>query len=187
MGNWYENPLVWIGIVTVIVGIVSTAVIAITLLIKIFKSLIGIGEWKGGVNVKIKDFEKYIEKVDNFMDEMRKKFDDILERTRATTVQNASPKKLTELGQSVSEIIDASNWAEERANELTDEVAGMSAYDIQSHAFQYAKKYRYEEDMDARIKQCAFEKGIDRDDVIDVLGIKLRDRLLSLHRLPVPE
>ena len=67
------------------------------------------------------------------------------------------------------------------ALELRARAEGKQAYDIQELSFEFIRnKYRPSPEIDARIKQCAYENGLDRAEVLDVLAIELRDKLLDL-------
>ena len=168
MGEWYTNPLVWIGLL-------SLLAVAVGL-------IFGLGQWKGKVD---SDRDTFKRTLDAFMVEIRADIKRIFERLPAPEpVAGASPLRLTELGRSLSERLGASAWAEEQAPLLLDRVADASAYDIQVFAYKYAKdEFTPDPAMEARIKQCAFDTGLQTDKVLDVLAIELRDRLLRLRHL----
>ena len=51
---------------------------------------------------------------------------------------------------------------------------------IQEACFKYvADEFQPDADMEAKIRLCAFENGIDRDQVVRVLAVELRDQLLE--------
>lgn len=161
--KWLENPLFWLAVVS---------------------GLIAIGIWIGKIN-------EHRSTVSAFMAEIRKDIKDILGKLGPSTTKTASPIQLTDLGQSVSEALGASAWAANRAEKLADRVGDAPAYDIQVLAFEYVEKEFTDETtdkaMDAKIKQCAYENGLKRSQVLDVLAIELRDRLLRLRQLEPPE
>lgn len=162
-------------------AVIITAVLA--LIAFIFK----IGTWKGGVDKHMKSVDSHMKTVADFMAEVRADIKNILGRLGPATVQPGSPMSLTVLGFEVSQDVGAAKWAESQAQLYTSKVKDMQAYDIQAFALEHAEVHKYDEKMEARIKQCAYERGIQRDQVIKVLAIELRDRLLSIRRLEPPE
>ena len=117
------------------------------------------------------------------MVEIRKDIKDILGRLRPATVGTGSPTTLTDLGLSISQVLGASAWAERHAKILASQAAGVPAYRTEEIAFNYVgDKFKPDDAMDdakERIKQCAYENGINRRKVLDVLAIELRDALLA--------
>ncbi len=173
MELWHETPTAWSWAeIAAVVGIVM-AMIAVVIIV--FKA----GSWKGRV-------DGHMTAVNAFMNEISADIKIILGRLGPATVETGSPMQLTDLGHSVSADIGASEWARARAKVLAAEVDGMLAYDIQALAFQHAEKFEYGRDMEVRIKQCASDRGLKRQQVLDVLAIELRDQLLSLQGLEPP-
>ncbi len=98
-----------------------------------------------------------------------------------------SSLKLTELGQKISATLDAKTWAKARAEDLIAKTRDKDAFEIQSMAFEYARNFASPLDMDKKIRDCAFQNGMEDFSVIhDVLGIELRDYLLRRHGLLEP-
>ena len=157
--QWLENPLLWLAVVS---------------------GLIGIGIRVGKIN-------EHRSTVSTFMEEIRKDIKTILGRLGPATTQTASPIRLTDLGRSISDALGASAWAADRVADLAERIADMPAYDIQVLAFEYVEEFTPDEAMEDRIKQCAFENGLKRKQVLDVFAIELRDRLLRLRQLEPPE
>ena len=57
----------------------------------------------------------------------------------------------------------------------------MQPYDIQEFCRQYLRdEFNPDRDLELKIKATAFENGIDRHQVLDVLAVELRDKLLTL-------
>jgi len=120
------------------------------------------------------------------MAEFRQKVDELVRRSRSTMTVG-SPIQLTKLGENVSATVRAPAWAEEHAVSLAKQFKGVSAYDIQTYSFQYAQDFEWDQGMDTLIKKAAFEEGISRGEVIDVLGIELRNEILCMMDISVPD
>ena len=150
-------------------------VVALTILTAIFK----FGKWFGEVNSDRKQFRE-------FMDEMKTKIDDILSRLQPTPITSASPIRLTELGKRISENISAKSWANETAKQIVDETKDMDSLQIQEVSFHRAKSFEPDAELLQKMRDSAFEEGIELDRVRDVFGVELRDCLLRLHDIPKP-
>ncbi len=163
MSEWYANPLVWIGLLSssaVVIGIIFA-----------------IGQWKGKVD---SDRDSFKRTLDAFMSEIRADIKRIFERLPpAPTVAGASPLRLTELGRKISDRLDASAIADSLAPDLRERIADMQPYEIQEFCFSYLRReYEPPDRVRSLILECAFDNGIDREQVLDVIAIELRDRLL---------
>lgn len=163
MVDWSTNPLVWIG--------------AITALIIIVGGLIRIGQWIGKVNEAQSTFKTTL---DSFMEEIRTDIKRILERMGPATATSGSPIRLTDLGQKISELLDAGAIADSLVPQFRTRVSGMQPYEVQELCFEYihGNEFTLSDDIEALVLQCAFDNGINRKQVLDVIAIELRDRLL---------
>lgn len=137
------------------------------------------GTWEGEVNSDRAEFK-------TFMDEIRAKIDRIFERLPPSPVASGSPLKLTELGERISHVLNGKDWARDHAREFSGKLAGKTNYEIQEMCKNYTRDdYDPADDtMDERIDDCAFEFGISRQSVLDVLAVELRD-VLILQRNPL--
>ena len=140
-----------------------------------------IGKWVGGVNSDRKTFKEFMREIKNEISKIHDNIGKILDRLPAATIAHSSPLTLTSLGRQVSQELDARGWAERTAPTLADRVRGQDRYTIQETCFEYVddEKFQPDADMEAKIRSCAFENGIDREQVIKVLAIELRDQLLG--------
>ena len=170
VNEWVNNPLVWIGMLSVAAVVVGT--------------IFGIGQWKGRLDADRSTLRKDIDSdrgtIRDFMTEIRADIKRIFERLpMASTVAGASPLRLTELGEKISVQLAAGAIADGLAPRLRERVAGMQAYDIQELCFAYIRdEYEPPDDVKTLILQCAFDNGIDREQVLRVIAIELRDQLL---------
>ena len=150
----FENPLVyWIAL-----GIAGL--------------IFGIGTWVGAVNADRRSFKE-------FMTEVRDDLKKILARLPPRVFAGESPIELTDLGKNISTRLNGKDWAEEHAGPLREKIKGKEPYTVQEMCFEYAKGYEPGEDMERMIQTIAYENGIKREDVLDVLALELRDRLIG--------
>ena len=85
------------------------------------------------------------------------------------------------MGQKVSKSIDAPSIVKGIAPTLRERAGGKLPYDIQELCFDFIRdEYKPVEDIEKKIKQCAYDNGISRADVMDVLAVELRDEILRL-------
>lgn len=166
MGSWYTNPVVWIG--------------AITALLIAGRVVFQIGQWKGKVDETQTAVKAFMDEIRNDVRKIHDRIDDIFGRLPPVEIRGESPLRLTDLGRKLSECLKASALADELVPSLRAHVAGKSPYEVQEFCFEYtAKEYQPEDDLEARIQMCAYENGVKRHQVLRVLVIELRDRLLS--------
>lgn len=139
-------------------------------------TLIKIGEWKGKVDTDRASFK-------SFMGEVRSKLDKLIfHLIPETVVSSASPTRLTELGKSISELINATELAEQLAVELEKEIAGKSPYEIQEFSNDYMiNSFKPSPEQILKFGNCAYEKGVPVESVHRVISIELRDKLLELE------
>ena len=80
----------------------------------------------------------------------------------------------------MSETLHGKDWARKIAKEIGEEVVGLSPYDVQEFCSNYVHKVlEPDEEQETRIKQCAYEHGVKREQVLNVLAIELRDVFLG--------
>ena len=156
--EWITDTLTWI-----ILGVAVAVVVA----------SVRIGMWVGTVNTDRRSFNE-------FMTELRADIKEILLRTKPTPVAGSSPLRLTDLGEKIAKRLDANKIVERIILEVQDRAKGKSAYEIQELSSKFfLNDYLPEEEEESLIQECAFENGIDREQVLRVLVVVLRDRLLS--------
>ena len=150
--------------------------ISLTLMIAIITSAYRFGVWRGKVDNDRTSFKE-------FMSEVRADIKLILTRLPPTPTTSASPIRLTDLGEHISNSIDAKNWAIKTAQELVGETNDMDAFEIQDFSFKHAKVFDPDEALLGKMRETAFESGIDLSGVRNVLGVVLRDELLQMNNL----
>ena len=97
-----------------------------------------------------------------------------------TTSTSGSPITLTDLGRKISARLDAGAIADSLVPKTHNRVSGMHPYEVLEPCFDYIRgsEFAPPDDVKALILQCAFDNGFNRDQVLDVIAIELRDRLL---------
>ena len=163
---------------------ISVIATVVTVLIAVFVLLFKTGRWSGKVEADHTGLQRSLDDHKNtlssFMAEIRDDIKQILTRLPPATVAGASPLTLTDLGKSVSQAIGGSTWAELAAITLAERAQGKQPQEIQELCFTYVtKEYTPDDAMDARIMTAAYENGIEREQILRVLAIELRDRLLG--------
>ena len=98
------------------------------------------------------------------------------------SVKATSPLQLTEKGKTISEGFSAAELAKRIAETLKGEVEGKADYDLQAFCFDYARsRFKPDDVLEARIKQVAYDNGVDILEVQSVLAIELRNVLMKLR------
>ena len=166
------------------VGVLAAVVAIGTLIFKLGKWVQSVNNTKDEVVPSFKrDLDRFMKEMRDERKEFREDIKKLLERLPATPVMGSSPLRLTELGQSMSESLDARAWAERTAQTMVEKVSGMEPYEVQEFCFDYMKsKFNPTDEQEAGIKRCAYDEGLKEKQVRDVMGIELRDALLALRK-----
>lgn len=114
-----------------------------------------------------------------FMTEIREDIKRIFGRLPPTSLEHNSPMRLSKMGADISMTLGATTWAKRTAASERMQMAGKPEYDVQEFCFDYVRRFKPDPELDALIKACAYQHGIDRDAVLAVLAIELRDVLLD--------
>ena len=153
----------WLEILAIIGAI-------ITVLTVLWKA----GHWKGTVDEKLGS-------VGMFMEEIRADIKRIFERLPAPkTVASGSPRQLTDFGRKIAEKVHAQEWATTVAPTLGPTVEGQQPFQVDQFSYAYAHE-KMDAEWQKRVDACAYEFGIDRSGVLDVLYVTLRDELIHLQ------
>ncbi len=109
---------------------------------------------------------------------------DLFLKRGSPVAEGNSPLTLTDLGKEIAKELHALEWAREQTKTLAEEILGKQSYEIEEFCFQYMRGQPVvSEEMNQRITKVAYEKGIARRDVLDVLALELRDELIAyLHK-----
>lgn len=119
-----------------------------------------------------KSFDKLTEKIDRI-------YERLLTLT-SKTIGTGIPLTLTPLGKEVAEDINAKEISNPIFNDVAKGLKDYSAYDIQNECFDFVRKHwESPSDIDRKTKESAFKRGITKHDVLDVIAIFLRDKILA--------
>ena len=139
--------------------------------------LVGIGVWVGGVN----EFKKGVTKL---LDEIRQDIKDLrqdiqrLFRSTVGTTEAGSPRRLTELGETVAADIEAKQWALSTATLMLEQGFNQrEPFELEELAREHV---RQERPLGEPVRRAAYENGIDVEQVDAVLVVCLRDALIDL-------
>ena len=149
-------------------------------------ALVKLGMWIGGANKHMTAVEKHVEGAQKHMSAVERLLQEIREdikkllRWTETAAASGSPLRLTDLGQHISDTLDAPAWAREYAQILRPRVEGKPPYEVQDACFAFVEdEFEPSDEFHAAMRMCAYERGIDDHEVHTVLAISLRDELLE--------
>ena len=121
------------------------------------------------------------------VDEIREDIKRIFRRLPPVAVAERSPLGLTNLGHAISKDVEGVAWAIRTAPGLEERIRGMEAFEIQRLCFDHvAEPTSFGDAMTKAIQKCAYERGLKEEQVLRVLAIELRDKLLELAGMAVP-
>ena len=147
----------------------------------IVAALVSIGVWVGTVITNLSSLKEAVRRIEDSVDKIRENINGLLHELTSKTLNPGSPLEPNELGQEVSKSIDAPSIVKGLALGLRERADGKPSYDIQEMCFYFIRdEYKPVEDIEKKIKQCAYDNGISRADVMDVLAVKLRDEIFRL-------
>ncbi len=151
----------------------------------------GLDRRMNGLGGRLDHVEGRLDKVDERLDRVDRKIETnstainqlrqiVFTRLNIPSVTSESPLRLSELGKTLSEEIDAEAWVERIADQLKVSVAGKDAYEIQSFCFDYVENTDQYSDQERRtMHKVAYQRGIMAEEIRRVLAIELRDKLLE--------
>jgi len=139
-------------------------------------------KWEGSVDSNMSNFKDFMREIKDDISDIRNSIFNISTQMTSKVAGNQSPIQLTNLGKEISAQIDAPAWAEKLAEKAKENVKGKEPYDIQEFSFKYVQNHKnYLDEERILIRKIAYEKGLTEFEVRQVLGIELRDRLLTIE------
>ncbi len=148
------------------------------------------GEWKGTVKGTLKDLAQKTEALTQRVDKLTQRVDKIHEvffqRGVAATLENKSLLQLNQLGQDIAKTLDLDALADAHTLLIKDQAEALGPYEIQQLCFRYAQEDLLNElretspDQYEAISRTAYQHGISREDILKIVGVLLRDKVLRL-------
>ncbi|MCY4158099.1 MAG: hypothetical protein OXF48_00610 [Bacteroidetes bacterium] len=170
-----------------IVGWIGIGLGAVTLIIVIVKATLKIGGWKGSVDTDRTNFKEFMSEIKNDIKDIRDSIFNISSQMTTKVADKQSPIRLTNLGKKISAKIDALTWAGRHAERVKENVKGKQPYDIQEFSFMYVQNHKnYSDEERILTRKIAYEEGLTEFEVRQVLGIELRDKLLTVEGKEAP-
>lgn len=139
-------------------------------------SVYAFGRWQGGVNSDLAKFNE-------FMGYVRGRIDDIFDRLPNPLTGSTSPLSLTDLGKQISNEIGAAQWAARNLADAKQGTKGKTPCEVQQYCFDLAKLENLSGEEKRKVEDAAFKQGLTVSQILDVLGIELRDLLLTPNQL----
>ena len=162
---------------------------------------IAVTAWVTKMNFRSGSTLNFIGKTEVFMKEIRDDIKEIFKRLGPATTTAESPLVLSDLGKKIAEEIEVVEWSPEYTVRLREKLKDQKdPYEIQEVCFEYAQNKLLDNLLEDNpsglrvkmIRGSAYENGLELKQVLDVVGIVLRDNLLKLceldtpHDLPIP-
>ena len=154
--------------------IINNPPLAVIAIIAVASALITFGTWIGSVNTDRANFR-------DFMKEVRKDIKEILKRlpSHPPELTSSSPLTLTDFGQELAEGVGAKEIAEGLVPRVREDVSGMDPYSVQEYCLTFlTSQYEPPPEINLRINQVAYDRGVKREQVLRVIAIELRDLLI---------
>lgn len=153
MADWLGTPLI------------------VTASLAVLYAVVRVIRWTAAVDLKLGQFT-------DFAKEVRDDIKQIFLRLPPVPVAGSSPLRLTDFGERMADFVDAKSWASDLAPSLRAEVAGKRPFEVDEFSRGYVQA-RLKDDLQERVAACAYEFGVERDNVLKVLQVVLRDELLG--------
>ena len=151
------------------------------------------GAWYNAVNTDRATFKEFMKEVREELKEVREELREIrqhltrvFQRLPVRTTADDSPVRLTDLGQTIADELTAREWARSLAPTLLPTIVGTRPYEVDEFADHHVTD-DLPEDWRVRVAECAYEHGLQRDQVLAVLRVVLRDELLRIGNFPSPK
>ncbi len=180
MAEWLNNPVI-VLVALAILGLLGKAIYWVAGVDKDRRALKDDAE-KDRTEFKEKS-EKDRSEILGLIKEIREDIKNIFLRLPPAPVAGSSPLRLTDFGNQISSSIKAEEWANELAPTLLDDVQGKQPFEVDEFCQDYVQQ-KLSDLWQGKVAGCAYEFGIDKDGVLAVLRVVLRDELLRLMNKP---
>ena len=157
-------------------------IVIVGVVIAMITGLIKIGMWVGAVNVDRKSFN-------SFMEEIRKDIKKIFHLLSTPGTSHDSPLRLNQFGRSLVRKMNMDDWIEAHLDALIHETENKNSYQIQERCFEYAENEFLKHatpDLISKLHDIAFDNGLNMTQLMRIVGIVFRDRVLESRGLTAP-
>ena len=159
MADWFNTPL-----------IVTASLAVLFAVVKVIR-------WTVTVDLKLDQFSDFAKEVRQDLKEVRQDIKQIFLRLPPPPVAGDSPLQLTDFGEKMADFTKAKSWASDLAPSLRADVAGKRPFEVDEFSRSFVHG-RLSDDMKESVAACAYEFGVERDAVLKVLQVVLRNELL---------
>ena len=159
---------------------ILAGIAVLTVLGAVGVAVLKFGEWRGEVNSDRAGFKTIVGNIEVKLDRLIRNIERLVEWQGGPALSVESPLGLSVLGKKISDDLDIPAMAKELVPIAKPLIDGMLRYDIQKFCFVYIRdEYKPSAEADKKIKEYAYQHGLDADDVLDVLSIRLLNELLG--------
>lgn len=166
MADWLSTPL----IVTTSLAVILAAVKFIRWTATVDSKLEQFSEFAGEVRQDIRELRQDVK-------ELRRDVAQIFLRLPPPPVAGDSPLQLTDFGERMADFMKVKSWASDLAPSLRADVAGKRPFEVDDFSRSFVQG-RLQDDLKESVAACAYEFGVERDAVLKVLQVVLRNELL---------
>ena len=180
MADWFNTPLIVTASLAVLYAVVKVIRWTVTVDLKLDQSAGFTKEVREDFKEVREDFKEVREdfrEVRQELKEVRQDITQIFLRLPPPPVAGDSPLQLTDFGEKMADFTKAKSWASELAPSLRADVAGKRPFEVDEFSRSFVHG-RLSDDMKESVAACAYEFGVERDAVLKVLQVVLRNELL---------
>lgn len=139
-----------------------------------------LGSWFNAVNSDRRDFSDFMTGIDEKFTKITSKLDQI-SGILASSTTRSSPLRLTDLGEKISDLMSVKDWASQHASGLVSEAQEKEPFEVFELCQRYVREqFDADQGLQRSIRAGAYDVGTNRNQVIAVYEIELRDALLEL-------
>lgn len=137
-------------------------------------------------------FESNIDTIKNDLSEAKATVN-LLYQAHLKTIESHSPINLSEIGKKISSEINAEQIVINHWDEIKSKIDSMNVnnpYDVQTISLDLSKGYLQTiltEDEKSKIKNIAFEKGMNLLQIYPILGVIIRDKILQEKNIKIED
>lgn len=140
---------------------------------------VAIGKWVGGMEEFRKSVGSSIDEIKADIDRIKADIKEIFKRLPPVPITGESPVRLTDFGEKISDRLEAKDWAQQLAPSLSSQIQGKAEFEIYEFCGNYLQE-NLSEAWERKIAAGAYEFATDKNAVLAVMKVELRDALLSL-------